>query len=1335
MSYFFYRRSPRIIKEQTREPVELVRPPSVPQTPSLNLISIMVPIMVTVAGATAMMAFYNSRGNNQFVIIQMVSLCTMVASYFIPVLVHIQQKSKHRKDLKRRTQKYEAHLEEQREKLQNWKNELVLDWHQTHLEPQFCTQLMLERSSSIWERIPQDADFMKIRVGIGTVPSGFEINVPKQEGLDKDPLVEKAEELAERFATITNVPALMDMNKYRVIGLVGEEEDLNMFCRSVITQISTHHAPDEVKITAFLNQLQAPNWSWLRWLPHTWDDNRSKRYIFQERSYQPQLLEQLFSILQRRSWSEKKGEALPFYVCFISYIEMLEHEPLLPLLLKQSDDIGACTVVLASRRDLLPKECQLVVELKGTEGIMRSTNVTGGSSDNTYAKPKDAVPYVQPFQSDSMTLFQVDSYARGIAPYRIKSNSADEIVNVLTLFELFEVDVVHEIDVSSKWEQNRYPNTLPFPVGVRGGKKSVILNLHDKIERKGHGPHGLMAGTTGSGKSEVIQSMIASLAVHYHPHDVALMLIDYKGGGMSNTFADLPHVIATITNLEEEGLIERSKVSLKAELKRRQRLFVSAGNVQHIDEYYRTEWREREPLPHLFIVIDEFAQLKKDQPEFMSELVSIAAIGRTLGVHLLLATQKPGGVVDDKIWSNSRYRICLRVQDEGDSREMLKIPDAAYITNPGRGYLQVGSNEVFESVQFAWSGAPYRPGQDAKQSDTQLFEIKLDGSRSKLVDPLEIIPQVRAEERGIELKQLSVLTQYIAEEAEGQGIHRLPGPWLPPLPAELVLDDLPDAEVETRTLLNPKVGLVDDVGNQTQFPLHIDLESGHWIIYGMPGTGKTTFIQTFLYALALGNTPEDVHVYALDFGRMLKDYHLLPHVGDVIQDDQEEKIERLLGMLEEQIKYRKVLFAETGVKSRLAYCEDTGEKLPAILVVIDGYLSFKNQFEKAHERIEVIMREGASLGIYFTITVNRVSDIADRVRSNFPNAISFQLSDAGDYHYTVGRLSSIPGQLPEGRGFVKGALPPFEFHTALSVEASSESARAKKLREIFQTLDDGWKGYKPSPVRTLPEMISLQEFWGRSSEYSSEQFPIALRVDDLKPFVWNLVDGPFFTIAGRAEGGKTSLLTTIGIMASQYRNSEELELYLCDFRRSSPGVSALKSLAHTRGYASDDRSLEEMLQTIRNEVEKRVSDTASAEGKPTLMLLMDDADITAKRISGSFAVTEHLEYLTRYGQESGLVIVIAGQASDLHQNWDSWMKEIKSSQVGWLLGTTDISDAQLFNIKIPYEQSNKILPAGEGYYIRRKIERIKAVHSFGHGINLLENQIEEVNKSWENSLV
>lgn len=1281
-----------------------------------------------------MILFSRTMSMGNYYIIQVISMITMVVSYLVPIILYIQQKGQHRSKIKKHNQLYMKYLDEQRESLQLMKNNLILYLHTNHPETNFGTKWAKERSSAIWSRIPSDSDYLKLRTGLGTIPSGFSITVPKQDAMEKDPLIDKAQDMADKFISIANVPVLLDLKKYRVVGVVGDEEYTRGFTRSLITQLATHHSPDEVKVASFFSKQGAADWDWLRWLPHAWDDQRKCRFIFEENRYKAQVLDHLNSIFQRRQWvgqSAQGDEAqLPNFVFIIPELQLLEHDPILPLLLNEAEKINVSSIVMASSREKLPKECQLVIEVTANGATMRSTTVTAGDrTENTVVMNNSFLP-------DAITLDATNQFARAMAPYQLKKAAADEIPGVLTLFQLFGIQRVEELDVSNRWSVTRFPDTLPVSVGVKGGGKPVLLNLHDKIERKGHGPHGLMAGTTGSGKSEVIQSLIAALAAQYHPHDLAFMLIDYKGGGMSNTFANLPHVIATITNLEEEGLIDRSKVSLKAELERRQKLFAAAGNVQHIDEYYSTEWRTRFPLPHLVIVIDEFAQLKKDQPEFMSELVSIAAIGRTLGVHLLLATQKPGGVVDDKIWSNSRYRVCLRVQDEGDSREMLKIPDAAYITNPGRGYLQVGSNEVFESVQFAWSGAPYRPDASTQVTDENIYSIELDGSRQKLSSAvIDAGSPAEQSSKSAVRKQLDVLIEWTAQQFAREGLSRLPGPWLAPLPSHLSLDRLDEAGEEQEGALCPVVGLVDDVANQSQQPLTIDIESGNWIVYGMPGTGKTTFIQTLLFSIVQWNSPDDVNIYVLDFSRMLKDFVLLPQVGDVLQEEDEEKFGRLFSYLDEELGRRKQLFAERGVKSRRAYCEETGEVLPAIVIAVDGYVSFKTRYESAHERFETVIREGASLGMYVVMTANRISEITERVRSNFPNAVSYLMADTSDYYYAVGRVVKPPSSLPEGRGYVKGKVPPLSFQTALPLEAVNDSARSKLLLERFAHIDQLWIGNKPSRIATLPAVISKQLVNENVEDQSDGKLALGLHVASLKPFMFSLEDGPYFLIAGRMESGKTALVTAIALELTDKLSPNRLHMYVSDFRRSSPGLSSLKDLGHMKGFATSEKDLEDMLLEIRRELERRSVESFDADKDPQLVLLIDDAEITAKRISSVMQITQTLEYIVQTARDNGLIIFVAGQAGELQQNWDAWLKGIKSSQTGILLGTTDMSDLQLFNIKVPFEMSGKMLPSGEGLFIRRKYERVKVVYPFVHGVEEVVNQVKKSNEKWFDSII
>lgn len=476
-------------------------------------------------------------------------------------------------------------------------------------------------------------------------------------------------------------------------------------------------------------------------------------------------------------------------------------------------------------------------------------------------------------------------------------------------------------------------------MGLRGQDDIVQLNLHEKA----HGPHGLVAGTTGSGKSEIIQSYILSLAVNFHPHDVAFLLIDYKGGGMANLFRDLPYLLGTITNLDGAQSM-RALTSIKAELKRRQRLF-SEYDVNHINQYQKKYklGEVPEPMPHLFLISDEFAELKQNQPDFMAELVSTARIGRSLGIHLILATQKPSGVVNDQIWSNSRFKLALKVADRADSQEMLRTPDAADITQSGRAYLQVGNNEVYELFQSAWSGAEYQPEKDKQGiEDHTIYAINDLGQYEILNDDLsgleetEDIRQVPTE--------LDAIVGYIHDLVVEEGIPALPQPWLPPLKERIALSDLTEVDykklwAKNNSNLLATLGLVDIPSQQAQRPLvHDFTEDGNIVLFSSPTMGKSTFLQTIAMDLATRYTPENIHCYLLDFGTNgLMPLRQLPHVSDHLSLDETEKLSKFIRILKKEIESRKSLFRKHSVANVAMYEEVTQTRLTHLFVLVDSY--------------------------------------------------------------------------------------------------------------------------------------------------------------------------------------------------------------------------------------------------------------------------------------------------------------------------------------------------------------------------------------------------------------
>ncbi|MFB5265204.1 type VII secretion protein EssC [Paenibacillus enshidis] len=1321
-----YQRSPRIRPALYDEKLEILRPPAEPGKPTFSMISLIIPLIMTLAtvGFYIYMSRTGKMGNSNYFMFQMLTLFMMVSSYTIPFFVYLHNKKEYRLKLAERDRMYRQQLQKHREQLEEKKKEQVRILYEIHGDPQGCTQIVKSRSSSLWERSPEDDDFLQVRIGTGEVPFHIKVQVPRAEGYEREPLLEAAHELADDFQTVEDASIALPLYQSKVIGIVGERTNTLAALRVIMSQIAVRHSPDEVKVAAFYNEREQQEWSWMRWLPHVWDDDRSQRMMSDRNSSAHQLADDLFSRLnRRRNRKDRVGRnmEIPCYVVVLSDAQLIEEEPLLPLLLEDGAYADSCTIVLASRKEALPMQCQLIVEAGPENGVYtlktESSNITQKS-----------------FRMDWLTVDEAGVLARYMAPIRLKRSSASDIPPVLTLFDMMGVERVEELNVLSRWREMRHPDTLPVPMGVRAGGKKIMINLHDKIERQGHGPHGLLAGTTGSGKSEVLQSVVASLAAEFHPHDLAFMLIDYKGGGMSNTFVDLPHVVGTITNLDS-NLIERAKISLKAELVRRQKILNEAGNLQHIDEYYRLlRQRHAQPLPHLVIIIDEFAQLKKDQPEFMDELISIAAIGRTLGVHLILATQKPAGVIDDKIWSNSRFRICLRVQSEGDSRDMIKIPNAAWITKPGRGYFQVGSDEVFEELQFAWSGAPYRV-HNGSPKVLPVNEVRLNGKREPLLTGDRAATALQG---GEPPKQLQVMIDYIAAQAAAAGIERLQGPWLPPLPEMLDLTALPAKGAENGLYgpaeLRPVAGLVDDLPNQRQEPLHIAMDQGHWAVYGMPGMGKTTFVQTLLVSMARAYTPDQWNGYIIDMGRMMRDFTDLPHIGGVMMGEEEDRIKRLFRFLFKLSAQRKELIAESGVKTINAYRRSAAGTVPQIVVIIDGYSSFRNAYPEENELLEAVLREGGSLGITFVITANRITDLFEKFRSNIPNAVSYELADPSDYYYAVGRPAKTPGPLTPGRGLIKGQTPPLEFQTALPAVGEDEAKRSAELRRSIAYAGQAWKGERAPAILPLPNKVPLSGLirsWKRTEGMEREypfQVPVAIHIDDLAPFLLNLKEGPHFIVGSPMEGGKTSFLLTWMLSLAYYNSPDKLEMYTVDTRYGGGGLSRLRHLPHVKAAAESEEELAPLVAMLYEAVQRRTKDGSD----PELLLIIDDADLLSKQLN-DFTVKDQLTSIVRLGRDRNVHVVLSGVPQDFPTFGVDWFNDVKASQSGVLFGTLDPNDLSFF--RIPYSESNngsgglKVLPPGQGYYIRRKFSRIKGAIPFDEG-HSCEDWIVEIRDRW-----
>ncbi len=708
-----YHRAPREMKSMEGEPVEIEGPPEPRNNPSRSLLMTIGPSMTMAIpmAAGSIMAIVSARmqGGTSSVFM-FTGLVTAFLSAIIGSIWAIanmrQTKKEEKKAEEHRREAYSAYLRRKEAAVAAGCRQAAEILSERYPSASYCLSGELEARSMLWNRNASHEDFLYYRLGIGSMPVPLEIDVPKEKfTLVDDDLEPRPRAIRDKYRYLSDVPIGLDLLKNRIVGIIGGKnlEGAYPVVRVLAAQIASQNSYTDVKMAFLFREdsggIQKSRWEFARWLPHTWSQDRRIRYAAGDRSEASDVLFSLASVLRARAEeaarpSRDTGIHKPYYIVFVEDEAMLESEPAAAFLLDPDQDLGVTLILMAETGEDLPNVCECIIQNDSCFSGIRNVR-TGEHTRITM----DMV------RSDDLSRM-----ARRLSNLEVKEiETGGEIPGSISFFDMYGAADLPDFHVSDRWMKNRTYISMKAMIGHMSGGAPCYLDVHEKY----HGPHGLVAGTTGSGKSETLQTYILSLAVNFSPDDVCFFLIDYKGGGMANLFAGLPHLVGSVSNLSGSQ-ISRAMVSIKSENRRRQRVFNenAVNNINAYTQLYKNG-EVTEPVPHLFIIIDEFAELRREQPDFMKELISVAQVGRSLGVHLILATQKPAGNVDDNIWSNSRFHLCLRVQDRQDSMDMLKKPDAAYLTQAGRGYLQVGNDEIYQLFQSGWSGAVYEEDADA----------------------------------------------------------------------------------------------------------------------------------------------------------------------------------------------------------------------------------------------------------------------------------------------------------------------------------------------------------------------------------------------------------------------------------------------------------------------------------------------------------------------------------------------------------------------------------------------------------------------------------------------
>lgn len=1235
-----YKRSPRIIKREPTDTIEITAPDKKQEFKKGELLKIILPPLAMVA-VTITMGILLGRG------LFMLMGASMMTIMMIFSITRFFGDRKDRKEKERnRIASYDKYLQSQRKKIHTMHKDFEESLRYHNLSPKEIEQEILSYSSRLFERAANDSDFLTLNLGYSTLPISYTVKYASEKiGADKDPMEEEMRALGDSYQIAENMPTVIDL-KQAHLGLVGEKTYIHRQITSALIQLCFFQSYHDIEIVLLVEEEDWQKFEWVRWYPHCRNKNINITGLISAENQRDQVLGNIAQVLktrkQKQDEEKKDSKYLPHYIFIVDNPKLIINHSIMEYLQTPETALGFSLIYTTHIRANLPENILTVFMLDG--GDKGTLLMNKGELLNRDVTLPDV---------DSI---DVEIIARKLAPIKHTQGVSTQIPESVTFFELYDVKTPAELPILDLWEKNACHKSLAVPLGLRGKDDIVFLNLHEKA----HGPHGLVAGTTGSGKSEIVQSYILSLAVNFHPHEVGFLLIDYKGGGMANLFANLPHLLGTITNLDGSESM-RALASIKSELARRQRIFGDAG-VNSINQYTKM-FKAGEvdmPLPHLFIISDEFAELKKEQPEFMSELVSTARIGRSLGVHLILATQKPSGVVDDQIWSNSKFKLALKVADESDSSEILKTPDAARITQPGRAYLQVGNNEIYELFQSAWSGAPFSEAVVKRGFDGRVYLINKLGQGELLNDDLsEVDPEQESK-----LTQLDVVVDHINELHKSLNATPIDRPWLPPLADKIVTPHISgdrDVGLIDNHNLNAAIGVADIPEQQTQLEyFHNFMEDGNLAFFGASGFGKSTSIMNVALQLASHNSPGLLNYFILDYGNSaLAQLRGLPHTADYLTIDDAEKLGKLTKLLTEELKKRKSLFATASAINFRMYNEVAETKLPAILLFIDNYDVVKEIDPELEEFLVKLTRDGVGVGVYTIITASRSNAVRYSVLNNFKNKIAHFMFDPTDVTAVVGRSAYKLTDM-QGRALVKIK----DIHIAqcyLPAVYDNDVDYAKNIAGIVSSIAENSTAKKATGIRVVPDVVTYEDLQPYLMA-QEKQAVIGFDTESTDPVYLDL-SGERQLILGGASTGKTNVLKLIAI---QFMGSK---MFIADSRTGDLNtLDGVENIA----YMETESQFEGFYEALDKEVKTREELQQSLEmrlrefcaSQPPALVLIDDAD---NFIGMCAAKAREMELLVPKAVELGISFVITTHPTKM-KGYDALTKVLKDTQLGLVLG-------------------------------------------------------------------
>lgn len=1277
-----FTRNARVKIVPSNDTIEILDPPELPEKPKGSIFMRLLPSLGMMVSAAVMAML----GSITMIIFSGIS---GVMSIVTAVITLKAGNKEYNQSVASREKKYTSYIERKRQEIESCRKDEQLVLDEIYISQELEQQKLRSFSPDLFDRTNQDEDFLCVRLGSGEVAAKRLIKYKKHERMEiSDSLQVLPEQISSEYKYIDNAPIVCDFKKADVVGVIGNEKNRYSIFKNILLDICARHYHTDVQIFLVVESKHAEQFKWMRFLPYLENSATGTRNIVCDDESKNLVFEYLYKEL---SWREQyKTYKTNFVVFFYDEYGFKSHP--ISKFVNNSKELGVTFVFFADQKSDIPLGCDYIINaVDNITGTLVETANRDHTSKFTYTNVSDK---------------DFASVVKMLAPIYTEEISLEgTLTKNISLFELLNIIAVDDIDLENRWNTSRVFKSMSAPLGV--SKTGIVnLDLHDKA----HGPHGLVAGTTGSGKSEILQTYILSMATLYHPYEVGFVIIDFKGGGMVNQFKNLPHLLGAITNIDGKQ-INRSLMSIKAELEKRQRLFAEV-EVNHIDKYIQ-KFKDGEatvPLPHLILIVDEFAELKAEQPEFMKELISAARIGRSLGVHLILATQKPSGQVNEQIWSNSRFKLCLKVQSQEDSNEVLKSPLAAEIKEAGRAYLQVGNNEIFELFQSAYSGSPERM-EDAgsRINEFALYDISLSGKKKP------IYVQKRKKEAGNSRTQLEAIVDYVHDYCEKKAISKLSDICLPPLPGVLKYVDLPKSSKEPGVCV--RLGMYDDPSNQYQGEISINLSEDNLIIVGSAQYGKTNTLQTIIRDLVENYSSNQVNVYILDFGSMiLKNLEKLKHIGGVIISSEEERVINLFKMLTCELAHRKERLATEGVSSFVSYLDAGFTDLPQIVLMIDNLTALQQLYPSESELLLNLCREGNTVGISIIVANSQTNGIGFKYLSNFAQRIAFFCNDSGEYTSLFDRMRIAPDNLP-GRVLVDINHQIMEGQIFLAFEGEREIDRVTTMRSYAVDINEHNSGSPAKPIPVVPEIVTIASLKAQHPELcqAAYQIPFGMNYADMRIEYLNLLQNGVVGILGREEGGKTNFVLNVLSVIQSNIFSNLTKAYIFDDSRHK--LESVNEYGCVETYTTDISVAKSMIEEIHSTLSERklnistsgANITQALSSEPLLLLVISGQENINELLQSS-KTHDHIMSMVKELRRYKVFVILSGiENASIPYSAPAVLKYIKESKD--IIALDDIGNIRFLEIPLKYQKEYaKEIGVGDGYsFIGGKVNKIKTI--------------------------